>query len=77
MQGKIKIDKKLANKLAAACELEDVVIRGIVPAGNNVVISINYKTAGNLVEVGRYLETLPDDAKPTPKVEKAPVAVKK
>lgn len=71
MLGKVKIAKTEAHKFAAACELEDVLIKESKDAGNNMVFALTFKTAGNLIEVGRYMQTLPADAKPTPPKVKA------
>lgn len=67
MKGKATIPASDLGKFGKAAELTDVNITKAEPVGKNVFLEFNYKTVENAINLGRYLETLPADSKPTPK----------
>lgn len=57
-KAKLKIQKTDLKKLKVAANFSGVKLGEALPVGNNVITEINFRTASDLVEMGRLIETV-------------------
>lgn len=57
-KAKLKIQKSDLKKLKVAANFSGVKLGDALPVGNNVITEINFRTASDLVELGRLIETV-------------------